>query len=202
MGNYSHAEGYYCKAEQDDQWQATQNFIKTIDAIQHASRAAGISMQEVTEAFRNIYAMGSNVPLTAAPEKTGEALKTISKQVEQKKKKETLTFESTFDIPKYDFEEIYNSFAPVQSQEDHIQTKTEEPAPARKPFTSSVKIQLRHDTWDNFQKSNCILLQGEVAFASWPDPTNPGYQNNLMFIGDGCHTCRELYAKGKYLQFY
>lgn len=202
MSNYSHAEGYYCKAEQDNKWRATQNFAKTMDTIQQAARAAGISMQEAIEAFKNIYAMGANAPLSAAPEKTGEALKTISKRIEGEKKKETLTFESTFDIPRYDFEEIYNSFAPIQPQEDYIQTKTEEPAPARKPFTSGIKIQLRHDAWDNFQKSNCILLQGEVAFASWPDPANPGYQNNLMFIGDGRHTCQELYSKGKYLQFY
>lgn len=202
MGNYSHAEEYYCKAEQDDQWRATQNFTKAIEAIQYAARAAGISMQEATEAFRNIYAMSANAPLPAAPEQTGEALKTISKRIEEEKKKEALTFESTFDIPKYDFEEVYKSFAPVQPQEDYTQTKTEEPAPARKPFKSGIKIQLRHDTWDNFQKSGYILLQGEVAFASWPDPANPGYQNNLMFIGDGRHTCRELYSKGKYLQFY
>ena len=192
MGNYSHAEEYYCKEAQEDQWSAVS---KAMDTIQHASRAAGISMQEAIEAFRNIYIMGANAPLSAAPEKTGEALKTISKRIEEEKKKETLTFESTFDIPKYDFEEIYNSFAPIQLQEGYIQAKMEEPA-------SDIKIQLRYDTWDNFQKSNCILPQGTVAFASYPDLANPGYQNNLMFIGDGRHTCRELYAKGKYLQFY
>lgn len=195
MGNYSHAEEYYCKAEQDDKWRVEQNFFKSIEAIQQAAHTAGISIQEATEAFRNIYTMCANAPLSAASEKTGKTLKTISKRIEEEKKKETLTFESSFDIPKYDFEEIYNSFAPSQLQEGYIQAKTEEPA-------SDIKIQLRYDTWDNFQKSNCILPQGTVAFASYPDLANPGYQNNLMFIGDGRHTCRELYAKGKYLQFY
>ena len=202
MINHSHAEECYCKAEQNDKWRVEQNFVKSIEAIQYAARTAGIGIQEATEAFRNFCAIGVNAPLSAAPEKTGEALKTISKQIEQEKKKETLTLESTFDIPKYDFEEIYNSFSPVQLQEDNIQTQTGDPAFAQKPFISDIKIQLRHDTWDHLQKSNDILLKEEVIFASWPDLNNPGYQNTLMFIGDGCHTCRELYAKGKYLQFY
>ena len=197
MGNYSHAEGCYSTATRNDKWRVEQDTFKSIEIIQQAAHTAGISVQEAAEVFRNISAMCVN-----APEETGEALKTTSKKIEEEKKKETLIFEPAFDIPKYDFEEVYNSFAPAQLQKDYTQTKTEEPAPARRPSTSGIKIQLHHDTWDNFQKSNCILLQGEVAFASWPDPANPGYQNNIMFIGDGRHTCWELYSKDKYLQFY
>lgn len=62
--------------------------------------------------------------------------------------------------------------------------------------TLNTRIQSRIDTYENWMKSELILLKGEIAICTIPTGTSDSGSANLpstmLRVGDGVHTFSEL----------